>query len=293
MATAGARRPPPPHLVDPRWRARHEKLLGGKTVERRSRPTKDFGSLSGEKLYIMNTRSCVCLLFAHFYCAASFHSFAAEPSVGEQLVLACYHTEVHRVVVLLRAGADVNARVEQHDPEAFRDPQTLGVPMLADSWTPLLALANSLRLPDPGPVLRNTREGPVCTRKQHSLPAKKISRRNAKRQQILMILLSHNCEIDAADSGGATALYYAIANRHSRMAKLLILYGADVNIRVGSGMDGPGGRTPLHAAYWSDELTTLLLENGANDSATDSEGRTPRDLRRDSAAVEDPFGGEW
>ena len=83
-----------------------------------------------------------------------------------------------------------------------------------------------------------------------------------------------------------TPLHHAIANDAStELADLLIRHGADVDARTKPGLysynffgDTPTrGETPLHraAAYATIETVKLLLDAGADRSATDANGNTP------------------
>jgi ankyrin repeat protein len=64
------------------------------------------------------------------------------------------------------------------------------------------------------------------------------------------------------------------------LAKLLLRFNAKVNTKTGIYIDGIGDITPLHRAYWSAELTKLLLEKGADPNAKDTSGETPSDWAR-------------
>jgi ankyrin repeat protein len=61
------------------------------------------------------------------------------------------------------------------------------------------------------------------------------------------------------------------------LTKLLVRFNANVNTKTGIYIDGSGDVTPLHRAYWSAELTKLLLAKGADPNAKDTKGETPRD----------------
>jgi ankyrin repeat protein len=92
------------------------------------------------------------------------------------------------------------------------------------------------------------------------------------------LLLARGGEINtvAQHSFGVTALHAALASPTPEVARVLVAAGADVNIPQRS------GATPLHetAHNGSLELTTFLLEHGANPAARDTEGRTPADIAR-------------
>jgi ankyrin repeat protein len=76
---------------------------------------------------------------------------------------------------------------------------------------------------------------------------------------------------------GVNALHAALAGPTPDLARALVAAGADVNIAQRS------GSTPLHetAHTGSLELTTFLLEHGANPTAVDGQGRTPEAVARE------------
>jgi ankyrin repeat protein len=112
------------------------------------------------------------------------------------------------------------------------------------------------------------------------MPPEQIERRKRDTLTIALILLSHRAEIDADDGYGATALYEAVYEKKLELAKLLLRFNAKVNTKTGIYIDGSGDITPLHRAYWSAELTKLMLDKGADPNAKDTSGETPRDWAR-------------
>lgn len=214
---------------------------------------------------------------------------AGDVNLDRRLVVACHRLDVEGVVAALRDGADVNARFGDGDAKVFQNPWTLGRPMAAKAWTPLIALANSSSYPDPPRKVRNTSEDRDWAREQlKKVPAELMERRARDTLTIALILLSHKAYIDADDGYGATALYAAVYGEKLEFAKLLLRFGAEVNTKTGIYVDGSGDITPLHRAYWSAELTKLLLEKGADPTARDTKGKTPLDWARrsgDPAAV--------
>ena len=75
-------------------------------------------------------------------------------------------------------------------------------------------------------------------------------------------------DVNARDNLGLTALHWAAAAGHARMAQLLIDRGAYVNAR------GAEGVTPLHvaAATGHDDVARRLVAMGADPAARDDRG---------------------
>lgn len=75
---------------------------------------------------------------------------------------------------------------------------------------------------------------------------------------------------DSADMEGRTPLVYAVIGNHRNIIKILLNYGASVN------MIDTDGRSCIHwAAYYSRvEILRILLRHGANWRLRDEEGRT-------------------
>ena len=83
-------------------------------------------------------------------------------------------------------------------------------------------------------------------------------------------LLESGVNVNVKDKYGNTPLYYASTYGQLQIAKLIIEYGADVNIKC-------YGSTPLHQASYNrrTEVTKLLLECNADVNVKDSIGWTP------------------
>ena len=204
-----------------------------------------------------------------------------ELSADQKLVVACHQLDLPTVVKLLRSGADVNARFGDADiKKHFQDAWLGGWPMTASQWTPIQALANSSTYPPPKKKYENTVEHlDWAQATQKKIPADQITIRSERRVQILNILLSHGCDIDATDDRGASALYNAVYSKHEKMALTLLEYKPDVNTKTGIYIGGTFNTTPLHRAYWSPILTKRLIQLGADDNAKDSAGNTPKEWR--------------
>jgi hypothetical protein len=201
-----------------------------------------------------------------------------ELSVNQRLIVACHRVDVDGVLAALRDGADVNARCGKVTPDTFRDPWSLSWPLPASAWTPLLALSNASQYPNPPRKLQSTSADlNWAEEQQKKIPREILEQRQRDSQTILMILLSNKANIDADDLYGATPLSCAVDEDKVEMARMLLRFGAKVNTKTGIYIDGPGDVTPLHEACDSVELTKLLLENGADRKAKDTDGKTPLD----------------
>ena len=206
---------------------------------------------------------------------------AAELTRDQRLIVACHRLDVDGVVAALREGANVNARFGSGDAKLFRDPWDSGWPIAAKDWTPLIALASSSDYPDPPRKVQNSVADLNWARDQKAkIASEKIETRRRATVTIGLILLSHKADVDADDGYGATALYEAVYEKKLELAKLLLRFNAKVNTKTGIYIDGSGNVTPLHRAYWSAELTKLLLDKGADAKAKDTNGETPLDWAR-------------
>jgi ankyrin repeat protein len=226
-------------------------------------------------------RQCLVVIVAFI---ATSVATGQELTLNQRLVVACHRLDLDGVVATLRDGADVNARFGEGDRKIFQDPWLLGSPIAGNAWTPLIALANASKYPDPPRKVNSTSadtEWAVAQLKK--IPANELQQRERVSRTILMILLSHNANPDIDDGYGATPLYEAIYERKTEMAKTLLRYGAKVNTKTRTYIDGPGDVTPLHQAAWSRELTKILLEKGADPKAKDTTGSTPLDWVREEA----------
>lgn len=197
--------------------------------------------------------------------------------LDRQLIVACHRLDVDGVVRALTMGADANGRYGDGDLDVFIDPWDLSHSGYFGLW-PLRAVANSSLYPPPPRKVKNTSEDLAWAREEKKkTPVAQIEKRTADANVIALILLSHNARINERDDCGGTALTHAIDERKLNLAKLLVQFGADVNTKMGIYIDGPGDETPLHRAFWSEELTKLLLEKGADPDARDTGGERAGD----------------
>lgn len=98
-------------------------------------------------------------------------------------------------------------------------------------------------------------------------------RRGSK--DIVQLLLANGANVNTKSTAGFTALH--LASLHRGVAELLLTMGADVNAKA----DGANGITPLHMAAQmtgAKDVVELLLDNGADINATDTNGKTPLHL---------------
>ena len=207
-------------------------------------------------------------------------AIAAELSLNQRLIVACFKLQVDEVVTSLRQGASVNARFGQCDSDIrpFLDRWTGGTYLCTDEWTPLIALASSSAYPDPPAELGKIWKDSARSRSlRDGIAQTQIDKRRSDTTTILLILLSHGCNLDSDDGNGATALFRASETGKLAIAKVLLQFGANPNTRTQAYIDGPDNITPLHVACRSKELMQLLLDHGADASVKDSEGQAPAD----------------
>ena len=104
----------------------------------------------------------------------------------------------------------------------------------------------------------------------------------ADRRDVAEMLLDSEANVNATASAGETALHFAAYQGFTRMGRLLIERGAQVNCHTTHGPTdmintSPPvcGETPLHlaAAYGHRDFVELLLNSGADREATDHSGQ--------------------
>ncbi|CAM9547119.1 unnamed protein product, partial [Scytosiphon promiscuus] len=95
-------------------------------------------------------------------------------------------------------------------------------------------------------------------------------------REILRMIIRHGADVDAADSGGVTALYLAALNDQACAVHELVGAGASLGARA----KGRQGMTALHvaSAEGSNEAVHALLVHGAPQHQYDSCHRTPLHL---------------
>lgn len=91
--------------------------------------------------------------------------------------------------------------------------------------------------------------------------------------ELFRLLLNHGARIDTRTNLGLTVLHLAVANGRRAMASYVLKGGVGINIQTYE------RKTALHLAAVKDNwLTTLLLENGADDTIEDKDGKTALEL---------------
>jgi ankyrin repeat protein len=89
--------------------------------------------------------------------------------------------------------------------------------------------------------------------------------------RVVNLLLGVGADVNTANSGGRSAVFYAASKGHAPVLQLLLDAGADVSVRDSV------GATPLHRAAGAgkDAAIRQLLGAGASLEAVDAQGATP------------------
>jgi ankyrin repeat protein len=148
--------------------------------------------------------------------------------------------------------------------------------MQSQEWTPLLAVVNSRRAPQPEKLTENTLEAlDAAQAKLKAIDPKLIAQRDERRLKIVQLLIKAKAQLDLHDGKGATALYGAVSHSYEEVALLLIAAGAEMNTKTGVYIDGIGDFTPLHGAIDSPRVLKAMIDRGAKLNVRDAEGTTP------------------
>ncbi len=208
------------------------------------------------------------------------HSEGADHLVfskDQQLVIASFQLDVAKVKALLTEGAKPDARLGIYDQRLFEDKWTLGYSQMgSDKWTPLLAVANSHRAPQPKDRAENTSEGlDAALKKLNAIDPKLIRERDERRLDIAKLLITAKANPDLDDGHGETALAASVYNGFDALSLLLIASGSELNTKTGIYIDGPDDITPLHRATSHPAVLEAMLKRGAKVDVKDSTGETP------------------
>ncbi|TMW69527.1 hypothetical protein Poli38472_001683 [Pythium oligandrum] len=101
-------------------------------------------------------------------------------------------------------------------------------------------------------------------------------------------LLAQDANVHSYEPGGETYLHWATRHGQVEVVKLLVAYGADVNVPNRDGRTGiVNSLTPLRAATYSSnmEMVDVLLAHGADPHVTSREGDTLLHGSWDSGAI--------
>jgi hypothetical protein len=208
-----------------------------------------------------------------FACLAEEKDSSAK---DRELIEAVYRLRINDVRRLITEGANVNARYGKHEAdEVFQDPWDLGYPMAYPKWTPLLALSEASEWPLPPRKIENT-EKDLDWRLQEAakVPEKELEERRKVKLEIGKILIEAGADVNVDDGYGATPLYNSAAGK-SELLFLLVQHGARVRSKTGVYIDGPSDMAPLHLAIHSPDNLAILIHEGAELDAVDTEGNTP------------------
>ena len=146
---------------------------------------------------------------------------------------------VEKLQILLKHGADVNAKDSDGLTPIFRTPKYELVKVLIEHGADVNASSNR----------GNT---PLHTK---------------SRPEVIKLLLEHGADVNAKNNEGNTPLHSA---GKPEIVKMLLENGADANAKNNE------GNTPLHSAG-KPEIVKMLLENGADLYAVNNDGQTPQD----------------
>ncbi len=210
-------------------------------------------------------------------CSTNQQEVTSVYSKDQQLVIAAFELDVDRVQRLLSEGADPNTWLGYYDEHLFEDKWSLGLSHVAsDKWTPLLAVANSHREPQPDRHTENTIAGRQDAEARFkSIDPKRIAERDSRRVAIAKLLIKAKAYIDLDDGYGGTALDGSVQNGYDDLALLLIASNARINTRTGVYIDGVGDISPVHRATQSPKVLQAMIQRGAKVNVADSSGDTP------------------
>ena len=204
------------------------------------------------------------------------------------LSIAVLHNQLDIAQVLLKHGANVNARLS-NDSSSMVDYRNWTALYFAiwNKNNPMVELLLENKA-DPNAVVdRISRANFGATGNYETSGATPLIMSAAQNQpETAQILLSHKADIKARDANGQTALHWAARYGYEKLAELLLAHGADINARDAN------GRSPLFLAVNSSkEIVELLLTHQAEVNLKDNRGDTPLDLRTQQITSSRQFPG--
>lgn len=210
-------------------------------------------------------------------CSTSQGAAKTAYSKDQQLVIAAFELDVERVKILLADGANPDARLGFYDKHLFEDKWSFGYSHIgSDKWTPLLAVANSHREPQPDQRAENTIAGrEAAMAKLKAIDQRLIAERDSRRIAIAKLLIGAKANLDLDDGYGATALSASVYNGFEELSLLLISSNAKLDTKTGVYIDGDGDITPIHRAAKSPKVLHAMIQRGANVNVADTSGETP------------------
>jgi len=224
-------------------------------------------------------QSIFVLLF--IVCVAAFffaqYDVKAKYGKGQRLVIAAFLLDVDSVKALLAEGIDPDTRLGFYDQLLFEDKWTLGYSSVSSNhWTPLLALADSHREPQPNERTENTDAGrDAAMAKLEAINPKLIAERDGRRIAIANMLIAAKANLDLDDGYGATALSSSVYSGFDDLSLLLISSNAKIDTKTGVYIDGDGDITPMHRATKSPRVLEALIKRGGQVNVADTSGCTP------------------
>ncbi len=209
----------------------------------------------------------------------------APPNLNAQLAKAASRGDRQRVVELLEAGAEVNARDARGKTAlitvAYFGHKDIAKVLIAKGAdvnakdtrgeTPLIGAAMSGRKEIVELLIAKGAD--VNARDRHGRTPL-IRAATSGHEEIAKVLMAKGAAVDARDALGRTPLYFAAEQGRTEVVELLLASGANVNA------ESRGGTTPLHRAcnLPSKRIAEILLKQGAKVNTRSNAGIAPLDV---------------
>ncbi|MDA7949785.1 MAG: ankyrin repeat domain-containing protein [Hyphomicrobiaceae bacterium] len=187
-----------------------------------------------------------------FLILASVKTDVVDADGNSPLFVATQHGNLEAVRVLLKHGADLDAR-NQLDMTA-------------------LMLAAAMKRFDIVKLLLDRNSDPCLAMKSGSTALYLAAENGSK--SIVEGLVAGGANVDAPIEDGSTALYIAAQNGHESVVEILIRAGANIDVKL------KNGSTPIFAAahFGHSKVLLVLLDNGADTSIVLENGLTLSDF---------------